>query len=193
MGVSPIAAAVARSAAAAASAVPAPPPHALPHDALSWRDATVLRALCSAVNDVVAMVATLRLPDVDPNIRAPASVGGFTALHVAASCGDADVILYLVAAGARLDARDAMGHTPLATAVLAGGPERVVALLRCGAATALLASEAPAALELALDMLAEDMCTQRVRVAGALLDHMTTGTPRHAPVGGDILHCAETL
>lgn len=170
----------------------------LPHDVMSWHDATVLRALCSAVNDVAAMVATLRVPDVDPNVRAPISVGGYTALHVAASCGDADAILYLVAAGARLETRDAMGHTPLATAVLAGGPDRVVALLRCGAAAPPLAGAGREALDIAIDMLVDDACTDRVRVAGALLDHLCVvpiASRRRDGTAGDdhLIHCAETL
>lgn len=194
MGASPIAAAAAAVAAAAVSAVPPPL-----IDGMSRHDAAVLIALCDAVDDVGAMVATLRVPDVDPNVRAPASIGGFTALHVAALRGTSDVILYLVAAGAMMDARDAMGNTPLATAVLSGSPERVVALLRCGAAAALPLEEGegPAALDLAIDMLAEDASSDRVRVAGALLDYLAAASVASvasvASFSEADLHCSDTI
>ncbi len=45
--------------------------------------------------------------------RAPTSTEGMTALHVAAQKGQADVVRYLLAKGARTDLLDASGHKPI--------------------------------------------------------------------------------
>jgi uncharacterized protein len=69
------------------------------------------------------------------------AIARYTGLHAAAHMGQAVEVERLVAAGARVDARDAHGRTPLHVATFAGQRDAIRALARAGADLGLLEND----------------------------------------------------
>lgn len=84
--------------------------------------------LACAQNNPRLVANLLRCPDVNVNQSTPQYL--HTPLHIAASCGAADVIRVLAANHARLDAKDAEGFTALHHAAAQGYRAAVEELLR---------------------------------------------------------------
>jgi len=74
-----------------------------------------------------------RLLGADPSFRDTPTAAGSTPLHLAAMNGDPGPLKVLLAAGARIDARDNEGATPLHMAAYASRTENGRLLLQAGA------------------------------------------------------------
>jgi len=81
------------------------------------------------------LVAPWAAAQTPPSSREIANYGG---LHAAAHNGQAERITRLVAAGAKLDARDGNGRTALHVATFAGQRDAIRSLIQAGAATGAL-------------------------------------------------------
>jgi ankyrin repeat protein/serine/threonine protein kinase len=116
----------------------------------------------------------------------PAAAGGGGAeapLHVAAREACLDSLRALIVAGARADALDVAGETPLHAAARAGSRRAVSLLLRApGAAVDAVSGEGDAALHVAARGGATSVITALVVEGGAAVD------ARHGATGGTALH-----
>lgn len=70
--------------------------------------------------------------DADVDIDATLGQVKNTALHVAADCGNSDIVEFLVSLGANIEATDKHGQTPLHLAALAGNDDIVEQLVMAG-------------------------------------------------------------
>lgn len=77
------------------------------------------------------------------------TVNGRTPLHYAADFGQVEVISFLIAKGAKVDAADRFGITPLLAAVYEGHAEAVAALISAGADKSITGPDGKTALEAA--------------------------------------------
>ena len=99
-------------------------------------------------------------------------VAAYQGLHAAAQHGDLAAIAHLAAAGARLDAGDSHGRTPLHVATFARQRAAVQALLKAGARTAALDHDRYDAVTIAA--VADDEPTLAVLLAGGASAKMIT-------------------
>lgn len=138
-----------RMSAPAVEVVAAGPPPAAPSAGTANRASAMPRAAPALAGDATAPPAAVAEPAARPAVSTALVVvpSGRPPIFGAAESGNATLIAELIAAGAQVNARHAMGRTPLMLAAINGKREAVKKLLELGADRSLVDQDGASALD----------------------------------------------